>query len=129
MRPPSDTADLRTWFPEPIPHRIARGALSTQLNRATRMPLPQRLLDERQRTERDTAHRVAHTTISVLLMVVFVGAVFPTTFSPPEVVFPWWLVAPMLWILMMVHASLPACYLAWTQPAEPLDDGDPDELP
>lgn len=108
---------------------VAVAVLSTRLSRATRMSLPHRLLDERQRAERDTAHGVAHTTMGVLLTVVFVGAVYPMTFSPPEVVFPSWLVPPMLWTLMMVHISLPACYLAWTQPDEPLDDEDPDELP
>src|SRR5699024_783786 len=38
--------------------------LVTQMNRATRMSLPYRLLDERQRTDRDTAFRISQQTMN-----------------------------------------------------------------
>jgi len=98
--------------------------LVTQMNRATRMSLPYRLLDERQRTDRDTAFRISQQTMNVFLMVVFIAIAFITTFSPPDVVFPVWLAMPLLWVLVMLHISAPACYLAWTQPDEILDEED-----
>ena len=98
--------------------------LVTQMNRATRMSLPYRLLDERQRTDRDTAFRISQQTMNVFLMVVFIAIAFITTFSPPDVVFPVWLAMPLLWVLVMLHISAPACYLAWTQPDEVLDEED-----
>src|SRR5699024_11582361 len=85
---------------------------------------PYRLLDERQRTDRDTALRISQQTMNVFLMVVFIAIAFITTFSPPDVVFPVWLAMPLLWVLVMLHISAPACYLAWTQPDEVLDEAD-----
>ena len=98
--------------------------LSTQLNRATRVSLPYRLLDERQRVERDAAHRFSQKTMGLLLTTLFVVLMIGTVYSPPSVVFPSWLGVPLLWILTMLQVSLPACFLAWVQPDEPADEDD-----
>lgn len=102
--------------------------LVTQLNRATRMSLPHRLFDERQRAERDAAHRFSQQTMGGLLTTVFVVVAVVTINEPLDVEFPSTLALPLLWVLTMVHVSLPACYLAWIQPDEPVDE-DEHELP
>ncbi|GHD25341.1 hypothetical protein GCM10007147_22520 [Nocardiopsis kunsanensis] len=103
---------------------VVLGLLVTQLNRATRMSPPHRLLDERQRAERDAAHRFSQQTMGVLLLTVLVAVAVLTINEPLDVEFPSALALPLLWVLAMVHISLPACYLAWTQPDEPADEED-----
>ncbi|MGW5875005.1 hypothetical protein ACWFMI_00430 [Nocardiopsis terrae] len=100
----------------------------TQLTRFTRLSLPHRLLDERQRADRDAAHRVAHKAMAAVLMAVFFLAYLVPVYSPPSVVFPSELATPLLFTLVMLHTSAPACYLAWTQPDELPDDDGPDRL-
>ena len=125
--------DLPTGVAAPVLGTFVAGfvavfLLVTHLNRATRMSLPHRLLDERQRAERDAAHRFSQQTMGVLLLTVFVVVAVVTINEPLDMGFPSTLALPLLWVLTMVHVSLPACYLAWTQPAEPVDDTDePDE--
>lgn len=101
--------------------------LGIQMNRGTRMSLPYRLLDERQRVDRDTAFRVSQQVMGVLLVLIFLTVAFITTYSSPSLEFPSWLAMPLLWALVMFHASAPACYLAWTQPDEILDEDEPTE--
>lgn len=107
---------------------VVLGLLVTQLNRVTRMSLPHRLLDERQRAERDAAHRFSQQTMGVLLLTVLVVVAVLTINEPLDMEFPSALALPLLWVLTMVHISLPACYMAWTQPEEPVDE-DEHELP
>lgn len=99
--------------------------LSIQMNRATRTALPYRLLDERQRADRDTAFRVSQQVMAVFLVVLFGAVAIVPVYSPPSMEFPSWLATPLLWVVVMFHVSAPACYLAWTQPDEVLDE---DEL-
>ncbi|MFE9247219.1 hypothetical protein [Nocardiopsis sp. NPDC006938] len=99
--------------------------LTSRLNLITRMVLPSRLLDERQREEREDARRAGHRVTGILLGTSFVAVALVTTFSPESVVFPSWLAVPLLWLLVMAHTAAPALWLAWTQPDEPLDDADP----
>ncbi|WP_017590636.1 G protein-coupled receptor family protein [Nocardiopsis ganjiahuensis] len=96
--------------------------LVTRLNKITRASLPVRLLDERQREERDHANRFGQSFTSAVLGTSFILVILITTFSPASVVFPSWLASPLLWVLAMVHASAPAFYLAWIQPDELPDD-------
>lgn len=103
---------------------VAVMLLVTQLNRATRMSLPHRLLDERQRAERDAAHRFSQQTMGVLLLTAFLVVAVFTINEPLGAEFPSRLVLPLMWTLTMLQVSLPACHLAWTQPDEPVDEDD-----
>lgn len=71
--------------------------------------------------EHDDAHRGGHRISGAVLGTSFVLVTLITTFSPESVVFPSWLAAPLLWVLVMAHSMTPALYLAWTQP-----DDEPD---
>ncbi|GAA1456425.1 hypothetical protein NE857_33130 [Nocardiopsis exhalans] len=103
--------------------------LITRLNQISRMSLPYRLLDERQRGDRDDAHRFGQRMTSAMLGLSFVlSALITIVFSPGGADFPGWLVLPLLWLLVMAHTMAPALYLAWTQPDElPEEDDDLDQ--
>ncbi|GAB3722976.1 hypothetical protein [Nocardiopsis nanhaiensis] len=96
-----------------------------RLSRITRVSLPIRLLDERQRDERDNAHRFGHYLTGVALGASFILVAVITTFSPPSVVFPSWLAVPLLWLLAMLHSAGTVFYLAWTQPDELPEEDEP----
>ncbi|MGW9348746.1 hypothetical protein [Nocardiopsis flavescens] len=102
---------------------FASAVLATRLNKATRMSLPYRLLDERQRAERDRSVRFGHRGTTVLLFAGLLAAGAPS-FLPGEPVFPAVLALPLLWTLIIAHTSLPALHAAWTQPDEVVDDPD-----
>lgn len=96
--------------------------LGYRLEHVSRMSLPHRLLDERQSQERDRAHRFSHRVMTAILTFCFLAVAFALYFFPTSVLIPAWLAIPLLWLLLMTHNSVPAAYLAWTQPDEILDD-------
>lgn len=102
---------------------LAGMVLATRLNKATRMSLPYRLLDERQRVERDRSVRFGHRGTTFLVFAVFlaVGALGHPAW---DLDFPLEPALPLLWTLAMVHTSLPALHAAWVQPDEVVDDPD-----
>ena len=101
--------------------------LVIRMNHATRVFLPYRLLDERQRADRDAAFRFSQRAMSVVLVVLFLAIALVITYSTPSPEFSSWAVMPLLWTLVMFHSSAPACYLAWTQPDEILDEEELEE--
>lgn len=102
---------------------FAAAVLGTRLNKATRMSLSYRLLDERQRAERDRSVRFGHRGTTVLLFAGLLVTGAPS-FLPWEPVFPAVPALPLLWTLVIAHTSLPALHAAWTQPDEVVDDPD-----
>ncbi|WP_150240262.1 hypothetical protein [Nocardiopsis quinghaiensis] len=96
--------------------------LNTQLGRATGANYRYRNLDERQRFELDRATRIGHHLTAGLMLAVFLVLAVLEGPSPESVSFPEKLFMPVLWVILMVHASVPALYLAWTQPDEVSDD-------
>ncbi|NYH52467.1 heme A synthase [Nocardiopsis arvandica] len=96
--------------------------ISTQLGRATGANHRYRNLDERQRFELDRAMRIGHHVTAGLMLAVFLVLAVLEGPSPESVSFPEELFMPVLWVILMAHTSIPALYLAWTQPDEVSDD-------
>ncbi|MEU3018061.1 hypothetical protein ABZ635_11790 [Nocardiopsis sp. NPDC007018] len=83
------------------------------------------VVDERQRAEIDAARDLGHSVTSALLILVVAGAgaaQLAGTNPWTDLTVPIGLLLPVVWLVLVVHRSFPACYLAWTQPDEPLDD-------
>lgn len=84
------------------------------------------VVDERQLAEIGRARALGHTVTTVVLLglAVLAGVAQLLLHSIPErpLAVPVGLFAPLAWTLLLVHTSVPSCYLAWTQPDEDLDD-------
>ncbi|MFD6948715.1 hypothetical protein A6A08_15335 [Nocardiopsis sp. TSRI0078] len=96
--------------------------VTTQLGRATGANSRYRRLDERQRAELNRATRIGHHVTAGLMLAVFLVFAVLEGPSPESVSFPRELFMPVLWVIIMAHTSIPALYLAWTQPDEVPDE-------
>ena len=85
----------------------------------------EQVVDERQRTEIDQARNLGHTVTSALLIlaVAITGAAhLLSTFPLTDLNVPIGLFLPVAWVVLLLHRTFPAFYLAWVQPDEPHDE-------
>lgn len=81
----------------------------------------EQVVDERQRAEIDQARNLGHTVTSALLILVVAvtgAAQLASTYPLAELSVPIGTFLPVAWVMLVLHRSFPAFYLAWTQPGE-----------